>query len=235
MIDLQDIRLLAFDADDTLWDCQSHFDRVEKEYCRVLADYAPADAVSRTLFSTETANMPLLGYGCKAFTISLVENAVRISCGKLTAAQTMRIIELGKSLLQLPGTPLRGVEQTLQLLRGVGRWVMVVFTKGEILDQQNKLRRSGLARYFDDVIVVADKTRDEYLRMCRRFGVAPKELLMIGDSFRSDIEPVLQLGGSAVHIPFHTVWQHEVVEEHAHDRLVRLESFSQLSQLLPMQ
>lgn len=235
MIDLKNIRLLAFDADDTLWDCQSHFDHVEQEYCRLLADYAPSDEVSRALFSTETANMPLLGYGCKAFTISLVENAVRVSLGKLTAAQTMSIIELGKSLLQLPGTPLRGVEQTLQRLRSAGRWVMVVFTKGEILDQQNKMNRSGLARYFDDVIVVADKTRDEYLRMCRRFGVAPKNMLMIGDSFRSDIEPVLQIGGSAVHIPFHTVWQHEVVEEHAHDRLIRLESFDQLSQLLLIQ
>lgn len=229
---LKDIRLVAFDADDTLWDNQSFFDKVEAEYARLLAPYGTGDEVSASLFRVETANMPLLGYGSKAFTISLVENAVQMSHGRIAAADILRIVGLGKRLLQLASEPLPEVEETLRLLRQTGRYAMVVFTKGEILDQQNKLRRSGLGRWFDDVVVVADKTQDEYERLCRQQGVGIAQLLMVGNSFRSDIEPVLQLGGWAAHIPFYTVWEHERVPEYDHERLVRLTHFGQLLDVL---
>lgn len=226
------IKLLAFDADDTLWDCQSHFAEVEKEYAKLLSDYASQEEVSKALFSVESANMPLLGYGSKAFTISLIENAVEMSHGEIPAERILKIIELGKSLLRMSGEPLPEVVETLQALRHADRFHMVVFTKGELLDQQNKMTRSGLRKYFDDVVVVADKTQDEYARLCRSQETAIEEMMMIGNSFRSDISPVIEMGGWAAYIPFHTVWKHEVTEEYDHERLFRLSHFGQLTDVL---
>lgn len=160
MIDFQNIKLVAFDADDTLWDCQNHFDAVERAYARILAPYRSAGQPPpcEALFAVESRNMPLLGYGCKAFTLSLMENALSYSRHRLSAAEMGRILELGKTLLELPATPLEGVADTLRVLRALRRYRLVVFTKGELLDQENKLRRSGLWPYFDDVVVVSDKT-----------------------------------------------------------------------------
>lgn len=229
------IQLIAFDADDTLWDNQSHFEHVENKYCEILSPYGHAMEVSAALFNIESTNMPLLGYGCKAFTISLVENAVKFSKGKVSANDILRIVELGKELLSLPATPLPHVIDTLRAIRRMKQYKMAVFTKGELLDQQNKLVRSGLTEYFDDIVVVADKTRSEYLRLCHIFDTDINHLLMVGNSFKSDIEPVLQLGGYAVHIPFHTTWQHEETEEYEHPHLIRLESIQNLTNILPLE
>lgn len=229
---MKDISLIAFDADDTLWECQNHFETVEREYCEILNSYAPADKISKTLFSIETANMPLLGYGSKAFLLSLLENAVEVSNGKVKAEEIRKIILLGKRLLHLSGSPIDGVEPTLKRLQDIGKYQMVVFTKGELLDQENKFQRSGLSPYFEDIIVVSDKTEKSYQQLCKRFSIDINQLLMVGNSFRSDIEPVLKLGGWAAYIPFHTTWQHEVTEEYEHPHLVKLNSFSQLVALL---
>ena len=229
---MKDISLIAFDADDTLWECQTYFEAVESEYCEVLKSYASADEISKALFAVETANMPLLGYGSKAFLLSLLENAIEISDGKLKAEEVKKIITLGKELLQLPGKPMDGIEDTLKVLRDSGKYHLVVFTKGELLDQENKFRRSGLSPYFEDIIVVSDKTEKSYHQLCERFSIDVDQLLMVGNSFRSDIEPVLKLGGWATHIPFHTVWQHEVVEEYDHPHLLKLEFFTQLKHVL---
>lgn len=226
------IKLLAFDADDTLWDCQSHFDNVEKSYCKLLADYGTEEEISQALFATETADMPYMGYGCKAFTISLVENAIEVSRGKISADDIMKVVKLGRSLLELPAQPLPEVKETLAGLHSQHNYIMIVFTKGEILDQENKLRRSGLAKFFDDAVIVADKTKEEYAKLCRRFSVGISEMMMVGNSFKSDIEPVLQLGGYAAHIPFHTMWKYEKTEEHDHEHLVRLSHFSELLDIL---
>lgn len=229
---MKDISLIAFDADDTLWECQTYFEAVEKEYCEVLKPYASADEVSKALFAVETANMPLLGYGSKAFLLSLLENAIEVSEGKLKAKEVKKIIDLGKGLLQLPGRPMDGVEETLKVLHDAGKYHLVVFTKGELLDQENKFHRSGLSPYFDNIIVVSDKTEKSYHQLCDRYSIDVDQLLMVGNSFRSDIEPVLKLGGWAAHIPFHTVWQHEVVEEYDHPHLLKLEFFTQLKHVL---
>ena len=229
---MTEISLIAFDADDTLWGSQTYYDTVEKVYCEILAPYASADKVSHALRTTEKANIPLLGYGSKAFLLSLIENAVNISHGKIMGREIGQIIELGKELLRLPGHPFDGVKATLAKLRETGRYRMVVFTKGELLDQESKFNRSGLRPYFEDIIVVSDKTEEAYHHLCHQFGVKVGQLLMVGNSFRSDIEPVLKLGGWAAHIPFHTVWQHEVVEEYDHPHLLRLKKFVQLPDLL---
>lgn len=227
-----DIQLLAFDADDTLWDNQAHFDQAEQDYCKILSPWGTAQEVSAALYDIESNNMPLLGYGCKAFTISLVENAVRMSHGEIAAKDLLKIVELGKRLLTLPATPLPEVPETLEHLRQDSRYKMVVFTKGELLDQENKLVRSGLKHWFDDVVVVSDKTVNEYQKLCQLFDTDISRMVMIGNSFRSDIEPVLQLGGYAVHIPFHTTWKHESVQEHDHPNLRRISHFGQIPELM---
>ena len=229
---LKDIRLIAFDADDTLWDCQSHFDEVEKEYSRILSPWGNDKEISSALFEVETGNMPLLGYGCKAFTISLVENAVKMSKGEISSQDILRITQLGKSLLELSGAPLSEVEATLRTIRQMDAYTMIVFTKGELLDQQNKMKRSGLAKFCENVVIVSDKTREEYERLCRQYDVSIHQFMMVGNSFKSDIEPVLQLGGYAAHIPFHTMWKHEMTQEYDHKHLLRLTHFGQLADVL---
>lgn len=231
-MDTKHIKLIAFDADDTLWDCQSHFEAVEQQYCALLAEYGTPQHISNELFKLETANMAELGYGSKAFTLSLIENAVMVSGGRIPATTLLRIEMLGRSLLAIPATPLDGVENALRKIRQMSRYRMVVFTKGEILDQENKLRRSGLWDYFDRVEVVADKTPRQYRELCAMFGIGIEELLMVGNSFRSDIEPVLRLGGYAIHIPFEVEWAHEMTEEFDHNNLIRLESMSLLPDIL---
>ena len=233
MIEKDKIKLLAFDADDTLWDCQSHFDAVEKEYQSILSDYGTATEISSKLFETETANMSLLGYGCKAFVLSLIENAISISNGELPADKIGQILNCGKKLLNMPATPLQGVRCVLDTLNNVQRkYKMVVFTKGELLDQENKLRRSGLRSFFDASIIVADKTPDEYECLCRRFCCSVNELVMVGNSFRSDIAPVLELGGNAIYVPSKTLWQHEYIDEYDHTNLVTVSEISDILQYL---
>lgn len=226
-----DIRAIAFDADDTLWDCQTHFDRVEHRYCELLSDYGTPDEISAALFETESGNMADLGYGCKAFTISLVENAVSVSDGQVPAKTIAEIIALGKSLLRLDATPLDGVGETLSRLRATGRYRMAVFTKGELLDQENKLRRSGLWRWFDHVSIVSEKSEAAYRDLCHALEVRPEALAMVGNSFRSDIAPALAVGCKAVHVPFHAMWQHERVEEFPHENLRTISRFAELTEL----
>ena len=252
MEQLKNIKAIAFDADDTLWALQTYFEDVEHEYCELLSEYGSEKEISAALLETEGKNMPDLGYGCKAFTISLVENAVRVSRGKVEANVIAQIVDLGKSLLHLDAQPLEGVEQTLARIREMKeksedeeaasderkqgsderKYKLAVFTKGELKDQENKLWRSGLQRYFDVVSIVSDKTPEAYRRLCKELEVAPEELLMVGNSFKSDIAPALKIGASAVHIPFHTIWAHEKTEEFEHPKLRRIKRFEELLEIL---
>jgi len=243
------IRVVAFDADDTLWDCQSWFDEVERKCCDLLAPWATAREVSEGLFATERKNLPLTGYGTKAFTLSLIENAVRIISeaggeaalvnggtvdhrGVRVDDVVLRLIALGQELLTFPTTPLPEVQETLERLSQSRRYQLVVFTKGELLDQENKLKRSGLERYFSYMETVSNKTEAEYRRLCENLGVAPEETVMVGNSFRSDIAPALETGAYAVHIPFHVVWELEKSEEYPHERLRKISRFGELLDIL---
>ena len=226
------VKVVAFDADDTLWDCQSWFDQVEHKCCQLLAPWATPDAVSQGLFATERRNLPLTGYGTKAFTLSLIENAVRVSRQQLTGDVVMQLLALGRQLLLFPTTPLPEVEATLRQLSQSRRYRLVVFTKGELLDQQNKLHRSGLEPYFSHMETVSNKTEQAYRQLCQNLGVAPEQTLMVGNSFRSDIAPALQAGAYAVHIPYHVVWELEKSEEFPHPRLQKITRFSQLLDIL---
>lgn len=227
-----DIKVIVFDADDTLWDCQGHFDEVERQYAQMLSPWATAEQVHRELVSTEMANMPSLGYGCKAFTLSLIETAIRVSGEQVSAAALKDVMRLGRSLLELPATPLPTVEETLEALYSEGRYRLAVFTKGELLDQENKLRRSGLQRFFEHVEIVSDKTRHAYLSLCRRLRIAPRQMLMVGNSYKSDIEPALSIGAWAAYIPYHLTWQLEHADEVDHPRMSRLGKFDELATIL---
>ena len=232
-LNIDKIRVIAFDADDTLWDCQSHFEEVENMLYNIIGPYCMDP--KHELFVTESNNMEDLGYGCKAFTISVMETALRVCGNDLSATQLSELLEAGKHLLQLPATPLPGVEETLQRLSVACRTStlkLVCFTKGELQDQENKLRRSGLGKYFDHVEITSDKTEHEYLQLCRHLGIEPQELLMVGNSLKSDIAPALAIGAQAVHIPFHVTWQLEVHEDIEHERMVKIDNISQLLPLL---
>lgn len=226
------IKVIVFDADDTLWDNQSYFDGAEKVFTEELKEYGTAEELSEILFKTESANMPVLGYGAKAVCISMVETALAVSGGKVSGDRLLRILSAAKSLLSLPATPLPGVESTLKALKDSGRYRLIVLTKGDLLDQENKLRRSGLNEYFDRAIVVSNKGTKEYLDLCRSESIAPSEMVMVGNSFKSDIQPAIEIGGRGVYIPFHSIWRHELTEEFSHPDIIRLESFGEILSVL---
>ena len=223
-------KVIAFDADDTLWDCQGHFEEVEEHLYSLIAPYC--ENPKQELFNTESANMEDLGYGCKAFSISIIETALRVAGNDVSATQLKELLAHCKQLLHLPATPLPGVVETLHELSG--KWKeesgkrMVVFTKGELQDQENKLKRSGLLQYFDDVEITSNKTQREFLDLCEHQQIHPSELLMVGNSLKSDIAPALAIGAWAIHIPFHITWQLEHFEDIDHERLIKIEHFSEI-------
>lgn len=229
MTDYNDIRVMAFDADDTLWDCQSHFEAVEQHLYRLIAPYC--DDPAHELFLTESGNMADLGYGCKAFTISIVETALRVGGDHLSSGELAELLSHSKSLLHLPATPLPGVEDTLERLQA---WPfrLVVFTKGELQDQENKLQRSRLGRYFSHVEITSNKTEREFQQLCEHLDILPSQLLMVGNSLKSDIAPALAIGASAIHIPFHVTWQLEHFEDITHERLVKISHISEILDIL---
>lgn len=242
MENMNHVKAIAFDADDTLWELQTFYEQVEEEYCELLAQYGTKKQISASLFETEVQNMDDLGYGCKAFIISLIENAIKVSHGKVEAAVVGQIVSLGRTLLRLDAKPLEGVEDTLRRLSeyritdasgsSIKRYKLALFTKGELKDQENKLWRSGLGRYFDVVSIVSDKTPEAYHRLCKELNVTPDEMVMVGNSFKSDVMPALKIGAYAIHIPFHTTWAHEKVEEFEHERLLRISRFAELLEVL---
>ena len=229
---MSNIRVLAFDADDTLWDCQGHFDHVMQQLYTELEPWVDRDTAARELFATERKNMPLLGFGAKAFTLSMLETAMRVSHYEMPAGKISEIQHQCYHLLQFPCTPLSEVEQTLRRLRAGGRYRMVVFTKGELLDQEQKLERSGLADCFDDVEITSDKGEREFRNLCHKLGIAPEEMLMVGNSFKSDIAPALAIGCTAVHIPFHITWELEQANVYEHPRLHSIQHFGELLKIL---
>jgi len=231
-MDLKKIKVIAVDADDTLWDNQTYYDRAEDVFTETLKEYGPAEELSDKLFEIESANMPILGYGGKAVCISMMEAALKISEYQIDGNKLQTIISTVKSLLSIPVSPLKGVAETLQILYDSQRFRLILLTKGDMLDQENKVKRSGLGKYFDKVVIVSNKGLAEYQQLCKDENVKPEELLMIGNSFKSDISPVLKMGGYGIHIPFHTTWKHEVVEVYEHPNVMKINEFSEVLDVL---
>lgn len=229
---MKDIKVIAFDADDTLWDNESFFQEIERYYTELLSKYGDAEKISAELFRTEMDNLEHYGYGVKGFTLSMLETALRISKREVPADTLEMIILWGKLLLDMPIELLPDVEETLKALKERERYRLVVATKGDLLDQQRKLKRSGLADYFDHVEIMSDKTEKEYIKLMKTLQVSPEEFLMVGNSLKSDIQPVLAIGGYAVHVPFEVMWQHEVAESFEHPRLMQVKSLKLLTEML---
>lgn len=203
-------QLIAFDADDTLWPNQPHFDHVERELCAILAQCGDAAHIGGQLYAVQRRNMHLFGYGAKSLMLTMVETAIQLTDGAVTGREIQQLLDLGKRLLDFPIEPLPGVVEVLSELTRRGERLMVL-TKGDLFDQESKLARSGLGDFFAYVEIVSEKDPATYRRVLARHGVAPADFLMIGNSLKSDILPVLALGGQAIHVPYHTTWVHEEV------------------------
>lgn len=203
------VKVIAFDADDTLFVNEPYFQETEQKFCALMGNYLSHHSLSQELFKTEIDNLELYGYGIKGYTLSMIEAAMKISNKTLSIEVIGKIIELGKELLQRPIELLDGVEETLKALQG--KYKLIVATKGDLKDQQRKLHDSGLGPYFHHIEVMADKQEVNYEKLLKRLEIESKEFLMIGNSLKSDVLPVLGIGGYAVHIPFHTTWEHEKI------------------------
>lgn len=207
----KEIKTIAFDADDTLWNNEIYYQETEHAFCELLSDYLPKEEVSKVLFATEMRNLERYGFGAKSFLLSLIETGTQITGSNMNNVLMHRILDLGHNLIDKPITLLDGVEDTLKQLHG--SYQLVLATKGDLLDQERKLKNSNLGEYFHHVEVMSDKQIKDYDSLIGKLSCSTDQFLMVGNSVKSDIIPVLELGGSALHIPFHVTWAHEVVEE----------------------
>lgn len=207
---IENLKVIAFDADDTLWVNEPYFQEIERKFCEMMEVYHPQHTISRELLATELANLEHYGYGIKSFMLSMIEAAIAISDKTISLEVIEKIINFGKEMLHKPVELLDGVEEVLVKLNGHYRLVMA--TKGDLLDQERKLVKSGLEKHFHHIEILSDKKEDNYRKLIRHLDIEPSEFLMIGNSLKSDILPVLNLGGYGCHIPFHTTWEHEKIE-----------------------
>jgi putative hydrolase of the HAD superfamily len=201
------IKVIAFDADDTLWDNELFFQEAEQKFCALLEDYLPQHTVSRELLQTEIKNITLYGYGIKAFMLSMIETAIRISNQNIKVSAIEKIISYGQELLEKPVMLIDHVEDVLKTLQPNYRLVMA--TKGDLIDQERKLKKSGLAGYFHHIEIMSEKKEPDFEKLIKHLDIQPNEFMMIGNSIKSDILPVLTLGGHGIHIPYHVTWEHE--------------------------
>lgn len=201
------IKIIGFDADDTLWVNEPFYRETERQFCNILEPYFPANEANNELFKTEMQNLALYGYGAKSFILSMIETALRLSGNKITASEINKIIEIGKAQLNLPIELLGGVEMVLKKLHP--HYKLIVATKGDLLDQERKLQKSGLIDYFHHIEIMSDKHENNYRKLIKHLDIEPQCFVMIGNSIKSDILPVINIGAKAIHVPYHTTWQHE--------------------------
>ena len=225
------IKVIAFDADDTLWVNEPYFRTAEKAFCELLKEYVPEEECNELLYKFEIQNLPLYGYGIKPFVLSLIEAAITISKKKIPLEVVSEIIAIGKEMLQMPVELIDGIEATLVHLSK--KYLLVMATKGDLLDQERKLIKSGLEKYFHHIEVMSDKQPKNYQKLITHLDIPPSQFLMVGNSLKSDVLPVLEIGSYAIHIPFHTTWEHEKVEEEVmHCNFKELKLASELIDLL---
>jgi putative hydrolase of the HAD superfamily len=205
------IKVIAFDADDTLWVNEPFFRDTEEKFHQLLQNGMDLDEVTKHLFEVEIANIPMYGYGIKGFTLSMIETAMKLTNHTISAEKIQQIIELGREQMEQPIELLDGVEQILEQLQG--KYKLIVATKGDLMDQERKLQKSGLLKYFHHIEVMSEKAEADYQKLLANMEIEANEFMMVGNSLKSDVLPVLNLGGKAVHIPFHTTWEHEKVKD----------------------
>ena len=228
-IDYSHIKVIGFDADDTLWVNETYYREAELEFAKLLSGYETANKIDQELFKKEMENLSLYGYGVKSFVLSMVESALEISNHSVSHRTIDNIINIGKDMLNKPIELLDGVEEVLKSLSQ--KYRLILATKGDLLDQERKLEKSGLLDYFHHIEILSDKKETNYSKLLNHLDISPSEFLMIGNSLKSDILPLVNIKAHAIHIPFHTTWAHEQVSE-VETNGMNYETISKLTDLL---
>ncbi|WP_394749673.1 HAD family hydrolase [Spongiimicrobium salis] len=210
-VDYSAIQTIGFDADDTLWVNETYFRKAEEDFATLLEKYETKNKIDQELFKKEMENLQLYGYGIKGFVLSMIESALEISNNDVSPATLNAILNIGKEMIDHPVELLDGVEEVLQVLSK--KYRLIVLTKGDLLDQERKLEKSGLEKYFHHVEVLSDKKEINYKNLLAHLNIDVGSFLMIGNSLKSDVLPLVNIGAQAIHVPFHTTWQHEEVSE----------------------
>ena len=226
------VRVVGFDGDDTLWHSETRFHVTQGEFRDLLKRHVPDADVDRRLAEMEMKNLSIYGYGVKSFTLSMLETAIELTEGRIPTSDLEVILGWGKGMLMEPTELLDGVEETLRLLGG--RYDLLLITKGDLFDQEGKLARSGLGDLFLGVEILSEKNTDSYRGVFTRRAIKPEDFVMVGNSLRSDVVPVVSLGAQAVHIPYEVTWHHEHVpeEELPNEGWQRISSIRELPAIL---
>jgi putative hydrolase of the HAD superfamily len=224
--------IIAFDADDTLWQNESLYSETQARLAKVLAPYLDGVDVDARLYETESRNIPYFGYGIKSFTLSMIETAIALTEGRVTSADIQQIIDFAKAMIDTPTQLLDGVVETV--VQVAATHTLMLITKGDLLDQQRKLDRSGLAEHFSHIEIVAEKTEETYRTILLHYKVDAARFLMVGNSLKSDVLPVVAIGGQAVYIPHAMTWEHERVDpaDIQHARYFEMAHISELPGLV---
>lgn len=224
-------KIIAFDADDTLWHNEPYFDEAQERFCQLFQDFASSQEILGMILNHQVKNLPLYGFGIKAFTLSMIETALKITDNNISGKGIEQIITIGKDLLQKPVELLPNVEDVLIELHG--KYKLVVATKGDLKDQHRKLHDSGIGHYFHHIEVLSDKTELDYEKMFGRLECQVEDFLMIGNSLKSDVLPILNLGGFGIHIPYHTTWEYEKIDfEIEHENFLSLSNVKEVLTVL---
>lgn len=224
-------KIIAFDADDTLWHNEPYFDEAQERFCALFQDFASSQEILGLILNHQVKNLPLYGFGIKAFTLSMIETALQLTQNNITGTGIEKVIAIGKDLLQKPVELLPNVEEVLQELQG--QYKLVVATKGDLKDQHRKLHDSNLGKYFHHIEVLSDKTELDYTKMLARLDCQPEDFVMIGNSLKSDVLPILNIGGIGIHIPYHTTWEYEKIDfEIEHENFTALTDIKEVLAIL---
>jgi putative hydrolase of the HAD superfamily len=207
---LSNFDVIAFDADDTLWHNERLYTNAQASFKRLLSQYQSMEWIDERLYQTEVHNLEHFGYGIKAFALSMIETAVELTEGRISGRDIQAIIALAKEMLTADVELLDHTAKTLSQLAAI--YPLMLVTKGDMRDQEIKIARSGLGSYFRHVEIVSDKNRENYKALLKRHRIKPERFLMVGNSLRSDILPVLEIGATAVYIPYVMTWAHEAAE-----------------------
>lgn len=210
-IDYTNIKVIGFDADDTLWVNETYYRAAEDEFAKLLSAYETPNKINQELFKKEMEDLHLYGYGIKSFVLSMLETSIEISNNSISNNTIQDIINIGKKMINKPVELLDGAEEVLGSLSLKYRLIMA--TKGDLLDQERKLKKSGLTKYFHHIEVLSDKKEANYSQLLNHLDIRSSEFLMIGNSLKSDVLPLININAKAIHVPYHTTWEHEQVNE----------------------
>jgi putative hydrolase of the HAD superfamily len=228
---MKNAKIIAFDADDTLWHNEPYFDEAQERFCKLFQDFASSQEILGLILNHQVKNLPIYGFGIKAFTLSMIETALKITDNNISGKGIEQIITIGKDLLQKPVELMPNVENVLQELHG--NYKLVMATKGDLKDQHRKLHDSGIGHYFHHIEVLSDKTELDYEKMLGRLDIKAEDFLMIGNSLKSDVLPIINLGGYGIHVPYATTWEYEKIDfEIEHENFIALNNIEEVLNIL---